>query len=88
MTLFIAFFYDTTQPLKMPAIRCPVTNCSFVTDDVEPVLAAALLNLHSSEHSGGSGGRTQGPSARPPPIERPKLSAGCPRADWEVFSAK
>ena len=71
----------------MPRIACPLPNCDYTTDDVEPVLAAALLNIHSSAHAGGERSHS-GSSARPPPIERPKLQAGCPRADWEVFSAK
>ena len=73
----------------MPVVRCPREGCPFATEDVGEVLAAALISAHATEHAQGSNASTQaGGSARPPPMERPKLQAGCPRADYEVFSSK
>ena len=31
----------------MPAATCPLPGCTYTTDDAEPVLAAAQLNLHA-----------------------------------------
>ena len=57
----------------MPIISCPRSDCQYATEDVEAVVAAALLNIHATTHSA-SGGNSNGTntSARPPPIERPK----------------
>jgi len=35
----------------MPAIQCPLTGCQYSTDDTEPVLAAAQLNIHPLSHT-------------------------------------
>ena len=34
----------------MPAATCPLPGCTYTTDDTEPVLAAAQLNLHALTH--------------------------------------
>ena len=67
----------------MPVIKCP--RCDFETEDAEAIIAAAILNAHSTEHNS-SGGK--GNHARPPPVERPKLSAASPVADWEIFKSR
>ena len=69
----------------MPSISCPRDGCTYETGEFEAVIAAALLTAHSTEH--GSSGSSSS-SARPPPVERPKLSAACPKADWEIFKSR
>ena len=69
----------------MTSIKCPRTGCTYETGKVEAVIAAALLTAHSTEH--GSSGSSSS-SARPPPVDRPKLSAACPKADWEIFKSR
>ena len=65
---------------------CPRDDCNFVTEPTEPVLAAAILNLHATSHATSSAG--QGNSTKAPPVERPKLQALCPKADWKVFNSR
>ena len=73
----------------MPIISCPRNDCQYATEDVEAVVAAALLNIHATTHSASGGNsNSTNTSARPPPIERPKLQINSPRAEFEVFSAK
>ena len=73
----------------MPVIKCPKAECTYKTPDVEPVVAAALLNVHATDHVGGGGNTAGGGTAsRPPPMERPKLQVNCPRSEWEIFAAK
>ena len=71
----------------MPTIKCPIADCAYDTGDVETNLAVALLNIHAAAHPVTSTG-TNTSSVRPPPLERPKLTAGCPRAEFEIFCAK
>ena len=41
----------------MVKVKCPRTDCDFETEDTDIVLAAALLNAHTTEHQlrGGQG---------------------------------
>ena len=71
----------------MPTIRCPIPGCEYNTEDVEAVLAAALLNIHATSHTQVTGNMGHS-SVKPPPMERPRLVASSAEADWEVFSAK
>ncbi|XP_053378640.1 protein mono-ADP-ribosyltransferase PARP12-like [Mercenaria mercenaria] len=37
----------------MPAVRCPVPGCDYITDDVDSAIVVALINAHSASHTGG-----------------------------------
>ena len=50
--------------------------------DADAVVAAAILNGHTAEHT--STNATGAGGAKPPPVERPKLQASSPKADWLV----
>ena len=67
----------------MPTINidCPIEGCQYSTGEQEAAIAAALLGIHATSHTSGSSGG----SSRPPPVERPKVSAACPKADWLIF---
>ena len=65
-------------------MKCPL--CEWKSGEVEVVLAAAMLTAHSYIHNSGQQGNTGG--AKPPPVERPKLQAACPKADWGVFLSR
>ena len=70
----------------MPNIDCPWMGCTFSTGEVEAIVAVALLNAHVTEHVNPT---TTGQSqARPPPVDRPRLQAASPKAEWEIFSSK
>ena len=53
-------------------IKCPVAGCAYETGLQEPIVAAALLQLHGTEHAQNGGGRVS--TSRPPPVDRPKLN--------------
>ena len=63
-------------------IKCPRTGCTFSTSDADAVVAAAILNGHTAEHT--STNATGAGGAKPPPVERPKLQASSPKADGLV----
>ena len=65
-------------------IKCP--KCEYKTDPGEPVVAAAQLNAHATEHS--ATGSNSSATVKAPPVERPKLQASCPKADWQVFKSR
>ena len=70
----------------MPNIDCPQMGCMFSTGEVVAIVAGALLNAHVTEHVNPT---TMGQSqARPPPVDRPRLQAANPKAEWEIFSSK
>ena len=69
----------------MPIIQCPRIGCDYSTGEQEAVIAAALLNAHSTVHTGPGGG---GGNTRAPPVERPKVTSACPLAEWEVFKSR
>ena len=74
----------------MPEVSCPRSDCEYKTEVVKPILAAALMTAHATIHASG-GTSSNMSSARPPPVERPKLQVNLPpdpRSDWEVFCAK
>ncbi|OWF53349.1 hypothetical protein KP79_PYT25481 [Mizuhopecten yessoensis] len=34
----------------MPAVACPITDCDYVTDDLDATIVAALITAHSAVH--------------------------------------
>ena len=65
-------------------VKCP--RCDYSTGEVEGCIAAALLSAHATLHGPGQSSNSGG--AKPPPVERPKLQAACPKADWKVFTSR
>ena len=63
----------------MVVVHCPVTGCSYKTDDQEPTIVSALLQLHASEHCN-SRDRASGPK-----LERPRIDAGVSQEVWNAF---
>ena len=53
----------------MPAVNCPIPGCTYVTDDLDAVIVAALLTTHGASH-------TNAPvaSARVEKVKRPVIS--------------
>ena len=71
----------------MPSINCPIAECEYKTDDVDPALAAVLLTLHNNVHLSA----TVTPAAtrnRAPKIERPKITAGSSEEMWSTFNTR
>ena len=71
----------------MPSVRCPRASCAYETEDVDAVLAAALLNAHVGEHAvpHAQGG---GSNNAPPTVERPRIQSACHKADWSIFKSR
>ena len=65
-------------------IKCP--SCTYRTGENEPVIAAALLNVHATVHA--APGNSSSAPIKAPPVDRPKLQAACPKADWLVFKSR
>ena len=63
----------------MVAVACPVSGCSYVTDDLDPSVISALLQLHAMEHSQRSSS-TSGPK-----LLRPSVNAGVSQEVWNSF---
>lgn len=57
----------------MPAVTCPLAGCGYSTDDTEPVLAAAQLNLHAISHTHATLPAGAAVKQRPPKIDRPVI---------------
>ena len=71
----------------MPSINCPIAECPYKTEDVEPALAAVLLTVHNNVHL--SAPRSEAATRnRAPKIERPKISAGSSEEVWSTFNAR
>ena len=71
----------------MPIIQCPVANCSYVTEDVDAVVAASLLNLHATDHAT----RATPSTAITPQVEkvkRPTISPAGTSEDWSYFQSR
>ena len=68
----------------MVVIKCPRTGCTFSTSDADAVVAAAILNGHTAEHTSTNTNATGAGGAKPPPVEQPKLQASSSKADWLV----
>ncbi|XP_053379623.1 uncharacterized protein LOC123527833 [Mercenaria mercenaria] len=43
----------------MPAVRCPVPGCDYITDDLDSTIVVALINAHSASHTGGEAAKVE-----------------------------
>ena len=71
----------------MPVIQCPVANCSYVTENVDAVVAASLLNLHATDHAT----RATPSTATTPQVEkvkRPTIFPAGTSEDWSYFQSR
>ena len=72
----------------MPRIACPIENCAYVTDDVEAVIAASLIQVHGSTHTAPApAGAAAALATRPkgPKLERPSINMGVELETWNSF---
>ena len=66
-------------------ISCPLPDCSYITDEVEPIVAAALLNIHVIQHQTASTPASSTPQPRGPKLERPRVDLGIDEETWNTF---
>ena len=66
-------------------VRCPRVGCLYETPDTDPVVAAALITAHATEHnSSGAGAAT----ARVEKVRRPCVSSAGTSEDWQYFTSR
>ena len=70
----------------MPSIDCPIEGCQYSTGDVDPQVAATLLNLHCKDHTGVAAPPANRQKA--PKLARPTISAGSTEETWNAFQAR
>ena len=71
----------------MPKHKCPFSECTYETDDVEDGLAAVLLTVHSNGTHLPITTSTQ-PTAKIERIRRPTLSCAGTSEDWSYFLSR
>ena len=71
----------------MPVHDCPFPACSYQTSDVSDVLAATMLQIHSSGAHASSAATTTtaGPPAKVEKVRRPTVSHAGTSEDWSYF---
>ena len=72
----------------MPTINCPIPDCEYVTEDVDPAIAAVLLTIHNNIHMSAAGSAPATNYARAPKIARPSISKGSTEELWNAFIAR
>ena len=68
----------------MPSIQCPMPGCGYITDDVDPACAAALLMIHNNVHTATASTPAAG-KQRAPKITRPYIDKGSSEETWNAF---
>ena len=66
----------------MPTIACPVTGCTYTTEDVDANLALALLSLHAVDHN------SPAAAAKVEKVKRPTVSSAGTSEDWTYFQSR
>ena len=64
-------------------IACPIPNCNYVTDDVDAIIAVALLNTHAIIHAQTLS--TNAAAAKVERLKRPTVTSAGSREEWENF---
>ena len=62
----------------MPKFKCPIPACTFETDDLDPVIMAALVTAHAKVHD-----TTMTPAKVDPPVFSWKGRAGQGKVLWD-----
>lgn len=65
----------------MPAVRCPIDGCSYITPDHEAPIVAALLTTHTTIHAQPTRPATD-------KFKRPVIQAGGSTSDWAYFISR
>ena len=70
----------------MAELPCPATGCDYIVPDVDPVLAAALLNAHvTTEHRAERGSKK---NIKAEKVKRPTISSSGTSEDWAYFRSR
>ena len=63
----------------MVVVACPVAGCQYITDDLDPSVVTALLQLHTTDH------RPSSACASGPKLIRPRIDIGVSPEVWNAF---
>ncbi|VDI45747.1 Hypothetical predicted protein [Mytilus galloprovincialis] len=69
----------------MPAVKCPVPDCQYETDDLDAVVVAALLTTHATVHSAAAGAIV---SAKVEKVKRPTVASAGSSEDCTYFVSR
>ncbi|RLJ22719.1 hypothetical protein DJ031_00325, partial [bacterium endosymbiont of Escarpia laminata] len=75
--------YQTYSSITMPVVACPIPNCTYVTDDVDAIIAVALLNTHAITHAPTSS--TNAAAAKVERVKRPTVTSAGSSEEWDYF---
>ena len=67
----------------MPVIACPIPNCTYATDDVDAIIAVALLNTHAIIHAPTPS--TNAAAAKVERVKRPTVTSAGSSEEWDYF---
>ncbi|XP_021365018.1 uncharacterized protein LOC110457888 [Mizuhopecten yessoensis] len=67
----------------MPAVACPITDCDYVTDDLDATIVAALITAHSAVHI-----PKREHAAKVEKVKRPTLSAAGSSEESAYFQSR
>ena len=67
----------------MPAIACPIPNCTYATYDVDAIIAVALLNTHAIIHAPTPS--TNAAAAKVERVKRPTVTSAGSSEEWDYF---
>ena len=65
----------------MVKVACPRVECDYETEDLDPVIVAALLQVHATSHTSASNAM----AGRGPKLDRPKIDVGVNQETWNMF---
>ena len=68
----------------MPAVKCPIQDCTYETPDLGDAIVAALITAHSMMHSAASIGAT----APVEKIKRPTIEISGTKEEWTFFQTR
>ena len=69
----------------MPAIACPYTGCTFVTDDLESDAIAIILKMHNDATHSAPQSSTATAAAKVEKVRRPTVSSAGTTEEWAYF---
>ena len=67
----------------MPVIACPIPNCTYAIDDVDAIIAVALLNTHAIIHAPTPS--TNAAAAKVERVKRPTVTSAGSSEEWDYF---
>ena len=65
----------------MPSVKCPIANCTYVTEDVEASIVTALIQAHQLQHANTPAIQ----HVKAEKVRRPTISPGGTSEEWAYF---